>query len=298
MTYRLLIVPLLAVVLLAGAATPALAANKETLQMMADIRMLQEQAQRLQILLGSLTDALKAVNTRLDQQTENERRAFADQKLSIDSLSSDLRIVREKVDDSNVRIGSISQEVDALRQTVVRMSMPPPAPIPATTDLVAGTPGAAPTDAPPAVDPLPPPVAEFPPPPPPAVGASPQRLWDAAFADYGAGHYELAAIGFESYAKSFPRSDQADNALVFVASAYLQDGNNEKALEAADFAIRSYPTGDAVPEAYLRKAQALSNLRQVDRAREAFEHVLKNYPDTAASTMASQGLQRLKPLQD
>ena len=89
---------------------------------MADIRLLQEQSQQLQNLIGSLnaalTEALKAVNARLDEQANATRKGLADQKLIIDNLSSDLRIVREKVDDNNVRISSLSQEVDALRQAV------------------------------------------------------------------------------------------------------------------------------------------------------------------------------------
>src|SRR5436190_3622674 len=65
-------------------ATPARAADKETRQMMADIRMLQEQAQQLQNLLASVGEALKAVNARMDarfdDQTNASRKAFADQK--------------------------------------------------------------------------------------------------------------------------------------------------------------------------------------------------------------------------
>ena len=40
--------------------------------MMADIRMLQEQTQQLQNLIGAVSEALKTVNGRLDQQTEVE----------------------------------------------------------------------------------------------------------------------------------------------------------------------------------------------------------------------------------
>ena len=76
-----------------------LAANKEHQQLMADIRMLQEQSQLLQNLLGTLNESIKAVNTRLDEQTGAMRKTAADQKLQMDNLSGDLRVVREKVDD-------------------------------------------------------------------------------------------------------------------------------------------------------------------------------------------------------
>src|SRR5437667_8405580 len=70
-------------------APPVSAANREHQQLAADIRMLQEQAQLLQNMIGTLNDTLKAVNTRLDDQSNAMRKAFADQKLLIDNLSSD-----------------------------------------------------------------------------------------------------------------------------------------------------------------------------------------------------------------
>ena len=78
-----------AVVLALLVATPASAANKEHQQMMADIRMLQEQAQLLQNMLGTLNESIRAVNTRLEEQSGAMRKAFADQKLLIDNLTSD-----------------------------------------------------------------------------------------------------------------------------------------------------------------------------------------------------------------
>src|SRR3954467_15288070 len=115
---------LLALVLVA-AASPARAANKEHQQLMADLRMLQEQAQLLQNLIGSVTEALKAVNTRLDQQAETTRKNFADQKVVIDNLSNDVRVIREKLDDNNVRIGSLTQEVESLRSSLQQMGPRP-----------------------------------------------------------------------------------------------------------------------------------------------------------------------------
>src|SRR5215468_12651998 len=103
---------------LLAAASPALAANREHQQLMADLRMLQEQSQLLQNMVGTLAEAIKAVNARLDQQVEADRRANADAKLLIDTLTKELNVVREKVDDNNVRVGSLSQEIDALRQLV------------------------------------------------------------------------------------------------------------------------------------------------------------------------------------
>src|SRR5262245_57040307 len=55
--------------LVAATAVPAAAANKEHQQMMAEIRMLQEQNLQLQQTIGTLVDALKTVTTKIDDQS-------------------------------------------------------------------------------------------------------------------------------------------------------------------------------------------------------------------------------------
>jgi len=259
---------------------PAAAANKEHQQLMADIRMLQEQSQTLQNLLGQLNDALRAVNTRLDQQAETTRKAFADQKLIIDNLTNDARVIREKLDDNNVRVGSIAQEVDAMRQALQTMNSRPtlqPEPGPVNPDA-AGTPAPAAATSSPAGP----------------ITASPKQMWDAAYADYTAGQYDLAILGFDAYIKSFPRADQADNAQVMICASYLNDGKADKAAEACDLAIRTYPGGDAVPEAYYRKGLALQNMRDITGARAAWETVVTKFKDTDAARLAQQRLDQIR----
>jgi TolA-binding protein len=218
--------------ILLTAAAPASAANKEHQQLMADLRMLQEQSQLLQNLIGSVTEALKAVNTRLDQQAETTRKAFADQKLVIDNLTNDVRVIREKLDDNNVRIGSLTQEVDSLRQSMQQVSRPSVASDAADPQPGGGAPaGGVPSNNQPNG----------------GVSVSPKQLFDSAMSDYYSGQYDLAILGFGDYIKSFPKSDLADDAQVNICMAYLQDGKNDKAVEACDLAIRTYPTGDKRP---------------------------------------------------
>lgn len=260
----------LAATLAGSAVAPLAAADKEQRQMMADIRILQEQSQQLQNLLNALNESLKAVNARIDEQTNSTRKSFADQKVVIDALSNDLRIVREKLDDNNVRVGSLSQELDALRQSLAsapRLAGP-------DADAAALPDGAPPSGA-------------------AAIGASPKQLWGGAQADYMAGQYDLAIIGFESYIKSFPQAQDADDAQLYIGNAYLQQGNNEKANESYDALIRTYPTSNVLAEAYYRKGTALKNLKQYEQARAALEAVIKNYPDSQPATLAQQVLQSL-----
>jgi len=260
----------LVLALAAGAVSPATAANKEHQQLMADLRMLQEQSQLLQTLLGTLNEALKAVNTRLDQQTEVNRKAFADSKLVIDNLTNDVRIIREKIDDNNVRVGSLTQEVNSLRQSMQQLATRPTTMEP---DGGAAAPAAGGT-APPAG----------------VIGDSPEKTWNAAWADYTAGQYDLAIMGFEAYIRDNPRADKADDAQMHIGNSYLNAGKNDKAVEAYDKTIRTYPSGNVVPDAYYKKGLALMNLKNVAAAREAWEFVVKNYPNSDAANQARQRL--------
>jgi len=193
----------------------------------------------------------------------------------IDNLTNDVRVIREKLDDNNVRIGSLTQELDSLRQSMQQMSVrpfgtsePDPGAVPGTQPSTGGQPS--------------------------VVGVSPQKLFDTARGDYMAGQYDLAVLGWEDYIKSFPKSDMADDAQVGICTAYVQDGKPDKAVAACDLAIRTYPTGDKIPEAYYRKGIALSNLKDVNGARAAWEELVKKYPGTQEAGLAQQGLERLK----
>ena len=131
------------VVVLALAA-PAAAQSRREMQMMADIRMLQEQTQQLQQQLASAIDqlsaTLKTISARVDDQAGATRKSFADQKLAVDQFGNDLRIVRERIDENTVRITSLSQEVEALRLAIPQFPATPPAPVDPSAPVVPGAP--------------------------------------------------------------------------------------------------------------------------------------------------------------
>jgi TolA-binding protein len=266
--------------LLGAFSASSAAADKETRQMMADIRILQEQAQEsantLAALTSALNEAIKSLNARLDQQTEATRKALADQKATIDAQSADLRAIRERMDDNSVRLGQVTQEVDALRQTVLRMgtSAPPPQEFSSGAGSVA----------PPAGGGL------------PGGGMSPTAAFHQAEGDFFSGQYEVAVTELQQYIKDFPNSEFADDAQVLIGTSFLnQPGKNQQAVDAYDLAIRTYPRSDKLAEAYYRKAMALSNLKRYEEAREAAEYVIKTYPDSSEATLAKQLLARIAP---
>jgi tol-pal system protein YbgF len=264
-------------VLIGGVAAPAGAQSREQRQMMADLRILQVQAQEMQNMVSAmnqaLNDALKALNTRLNEQADATRRSFAEQKSIIDTLSNDLRIVREKLDDNNVRVGSLTQEVDSLRDLITALPRAGDLPVDPAADPAAAA-GAAPAAG--------------------GIGTSPQRAYDAAMADYWGSQYELAISGFKMYLAEFPKSPRAPEAQFHIAQSYFQQGKYPEAADSYNLLIRTYPTSELLPDAYFKMGESYRSLKQADRARAAYQYVIKNHAESAAAALAQERLQALK----
>jgi tol-pal system protein YbgF len=258
------------------AAVPAWGQNREHQQMMADIRMLQEQTVRLHLVLGTLDQTLQTLLTRLDAQGDDVRRGFANQQLLIDSVATGVRVVREKVDENNVRVSSLAQEVEAVRMAMPMLGAP-------LTDLEVDPETGLP------VNPGLAPVPQAPVNP----GVSPQRLYDTAYTDYTTGQWALSIQGFEAYISTFPRSQLADDAQFFIGQNYYADGQFREAAEAYDQVVSSYPDGDVVAEALYKRGLTLERLDQLDLARETFQTVVREHPDDNMANLAQQALDRL-----
>jgi tol-pal system protein YbgF len=276
-----------ALVLLAAFAAPAGAQSRREMQMMADIRMLQEQNQQLQVQLTAaitaLNDALKSINARVDDQTNATRKGFADQGLKIDQFSSDLRVVREGVSDASVRIGQLSQEIEAVRLSIPQF--PPPATPPIDPSLDPAASGVPPPGAP--VDPA---AAA---PAPLGPGISPQRLFETTMVDYYNGQWDLCVSGFEMYLKTFPRSELAHEAQYLIGQCNYQGGKRQEAIAAYDAVIANYPRSTSAALSYYKRGVALHELGHLERARESYEAAIKNFPESDAARLAKQSLDRL-----
>ena len=266
-------------ILLTVVAGPASAQSREQRQMMADIRMLQEQTQELAVAIATVTqalqDSIKALNQRLDQANDTTRKGFADQKVIVDDMGKDLRAIRERVDDTNVRVSNVREELEALRTSI---SIPPPQ-----------------TALPPSTDPnAPPPPAPTTGAPPSTAGLSPTRMFDTAMADYAAGQFTLAVTGFEAFLRTFPRSEMADDAQFQIGESYFALNRWTDAIAAYNAVTQNYPMGDKVSQAFYKRGLAQERLGQIDAARESWNNVLQRTQESdPVHTLAQQNLDRV-----
>lgn len=259
--------------------------------MAAEVRMLQEQTQQLSQALSQtltrlsevgesvkqLNESLKKVDSRLEAAEATSRKALADQKLNLDSLSTDLRIVREGTQNVNTRIGVLTEEIEALRTSLPQTAAPQPLGVDAAT-------GAAATEAPPGA-----------PATTPRSGLTPSRLFQMAMADYAAGEFRLAISGFQQLLSEHAKSEQADDAQYYIGASYMQQKKFPEAAKAFSDVIANYPAGDKVPESYVDLGQAQRALGQPDAARTAWETVRSKYPTSSSAIIAREKLDGLPP---
>jgi tol-pal system protein YbgF len=279
-------------------AAPLAAQNREHQQLSAELRQVQEQNQQLSLLIAQLTEALKAVNVRLDANEQFQQRRFADQENLVKNVGTDLSAIRERSQDIDRRMRSLSDEVDALSKTILSLpaliaqAQPQTQAAPA---LDANNPNStlpSPTDRPPAVSAAPPISL------PPTAGLSPTRLYDTAFSDYGAGQYASAIAGFEQVLKYFPDAEKADDAQFLIGDSLSHLKRFQEAITAYNLVIQKYPNGDQVEMAYYHRGTAESLLGRTELARATWEEVVKRYPKGLVAEMARQrlnGLSRPNP---
>lgn len=266
------------------------AQNRTDQQMLAELRMLQEQLQQLRLAVNTLADSVKAVATKQDEQTAANRKSFADQKLLTDGITDSIRILREKGDDTNVRISTLSHEVETLRQTTqaVQTSVAQAAAMMAAAQTAAPATPADPTQ------PAGTPITQQTPPINIAAVQSSKAVFDHAYGDYAGSQYALAIEGFKDYLRSFPTSPDAYKAQNYIADSYFQMARYREAVQAAREAIENYKNSPWLPDAYFRRGSAYLELQMKEQAKADFEYIIKNFPDHAMAGVAKSKLDGIK----
>ncbi len=224
-------------------AVPAVAgaANKEHQQLMAEIRMLQEQQQQLQQLLGGLADTLKVDDDEDRQRGRRDAQGVRRSEAAGQRHRRSVRVLREKADDTNVRLSTMTQELEALRQTMASMPSPSARRPRPRTDPAAGDPAA---------------PARL----RPADRAWPRRIEHLADTHVrsvrtpttAAGQFDLAVDGFQAFIRTFPTSPKADDAQLNIGYSLYNAGKNTEAVAALQKVISDYPQSDSVSSAYYK----------------------------------------------
>ena len=219
------------------------------------------------------------VRAALEQGGEDGRVGQADLIARVDSMTMEMEVLGQKLEDTNFRLSSLSTEI----QTARSLWKSPGA---------AGTAGAASGGV--APDPY-----VFPTPPggrtadPVPGGAPPEEIFNTAYADFTKGNYPLAILGFQEYLERFPDSAFADDALYWVGESYYSQGKYDDAIEAFGELTQRYPQGDKAPGAHLKRGFALLEINQTAQGVMQLNALMETYPHTDEARLARERLRSL-----
>ncbi len=275
-----------ALALLLLTASPLYAQNREHQLMAAEQRIMMERLQLLEIAnektlaqLAQIAQQIKAVNDRIDASDAAMVKSLADQKVVLDNLNVEMRVVRQNVQETGTRLQSIKEEIQSVGSSVSTISLRSPSSID-TAEPAATTEPAPGVAANPAA---------------PRSGLPPGRLYDAAWGDYTSGNLPLAISGFERLLSEYPKSDKADDAQYYIGMSYLKQKKMPEAISMFTAVINTYPTADMADEAYYYLGDAQRTLGQTEAARLAWQTVVSKYPDSDGALLARQRLDGLPP---
>jgi tol-pal system protein YbgF len=291
---------LLAAVALLLWPSPGGAQNREHLQLNADLRMLQEHVNRLQLSVNRLEAQQADTNKRLDAATNASVKGFADQQLLINQLSATLTSVRERLDDNSVRVSQLGQEFTAIREGVRRLTeqinalvglLQPP--VDPAAPAAAASPGATPPSTA-ANAPASPEGQSATPPPglaPVVMPTSAPRIYSQAMGDYMSQRFDNAIEGFREVIQMYPTAPDAANAQYQIGEAFYQKKDCRSAIPEYQKFVDTYKDSDRRHDGLFMLGVCYSDLNQRTNAQRAFERVIKEHPTSTSALMATQRLQ-------
>jgi tol-pal system protein YbgF len=253
------------------------------------IAAVEQQNQALKRENDSLQQQLKDDLSVLGQSSQSAekhiRGQYADMKVNLDSMQQDMRLfngrleeLEHQLDQKTADSDAVSQKVDVMAQADAKLEqrisqVEQYLNIEQTKQKAAAGGTAAETK--------------------PAKQSSDQQIYDDAKKAFDNGEMDRARQGFQQLLKSYPKSENADNAQFWIGESYYHDKWYEKAILEYQNVIEKYPKGNKVPAAMLKQGLAFLQLGDKSNARLILSELQKKYPKSNEARIASQKLKEL-----
>lgn len=245
---------------------------------------------RLDQLQKDLEARLAAIEQQVKNQGLDLLRDLDALKADVARIRGQIEVLTYELAEAQKRQKDLYVDLDS-RMRKLEAGVPGAAPTTGGPDpaVPAGTPGApvAGTLAPGGTVPAgAPPVAV------PATPATPaeQKAYDAALDQFKRGDYPGAITGFQSFVKAYPRSSLAASAQYWVGNAQFARKDYRGAIASQRQLIQLWGDSPKVPDALLNIASAQSELGDNPAARRTLEELITKYPQSESAAKAKQRL--------
>ena len=288
--------------------SPALAANKDMIELQTKVQALLDAVARLQQSnderMGVLRDLVQQNSDSVNRMSVTvnalQKQFAADQTTQgtkIDQVSGQVQALNDQLDEIKARMnrlekamGDVSTQQQNLNQSVQSLQQPATS-APTTTDS-AGTqpavvvpPPQMALSAPPA--PVVPAGRKSPAPAPAGTGAlTVDDMYKTAFNDFMAAHYAVAAAEFGDLIKAYPDNPLAGNAHYYIGEIDYRGAHYSTAVKDYDRVIEQFPDNNKVPAAHLHKGQALVEMQLKEAGIREYKALIQRFPNSPEAAQA------------
>ena len=126
------------------------------------------------------------------------------------------------------------------------------------------------------------------------TGPGPAQLFQGAVDQLRRGATGVARSGFEELLRSYPTTDDAPEAMIYIAETYAAERNLAAADSVYGLVIQKYPRSPRAATAWYKRALAMKSAGQTAAARAAFERITREYPRSDEAALAREQLRSIR----
>ena len=121
-----------------------------------------------------------------------------------------------------------------------------------------------------------------------------QQSYDTALEKFKAGEYKPASVAFSEFLRRYPKSAYAAAAQYWLGSAFYAQRDYRNAISAQWVVVKTHAESPQAPEALLNIASCYVELKDKLTAKKTLERLVARYPQSAAAKTAKERLAALK----
>lgn len=128
---------------------------------------------------------------------------------------------------------------------------------------------------------------------PAAAAPGPGQLFQTSLDQLRRGSATVARAGFEELLRAYPQSDDAPEAMIYIAETYAAERNQVAADSVYGLVVQRFPASPKAATALYKRGVALRAAGRTAQARAAFDRVVKDYPRSDEAALARDQLRTL-----
>ena len=125
------------------------------------------------------------------------------------------------------------------------------------------------------------------------AGPGPAQLFQSSLDQMRRGSMRVARSGFEQLLTQYPSSEDAPEAMIYIAATYAAERNQVAADSVYGLVVQRYPSSPKAATALYKQALSQREAGRITQARAAFERIIKDYPRSDEAELARGQLRTL-----